>query len=138
MESSLINHATRRNVESEGDETKVWLDTPIFVCTLAFPRMPMILHVFESGHRLMIQRCIESPTPRFGMVLPSRDTGAPGTAGVMPYGTMLEIRGVQMLPDGRSLVETIGTHRFRLRGAETVDGYTMAKTQRSVSLVIHT
>lgn len=90
--------------------------------------MPTILHVFEPRYRLMIRRCIESNSPRFGMVLPNRGTGA----GVSEYGTMLEIQSVQMLPDGRSMVETVGTHRFKLVEKGSLDGYTVGRIERSV------
>ena len=114
----------------EREERDALLDTPIFVCTLAFPGMPTILHVFEPRYRLMIRRCIESSSPRFGMVLPSRGTGAPGTHGVMEYGTMLEIQSVQMLPDGRSMVETVGSHRFKLLEKGNLDGYTVGRNRK--------
>ncbi|WWC70466.1 uncharacterized protein I206_104417 [Kwoniella pini CBS 10737] len=114
----------------ERDERDSRLDTPIFVCTLAFPGMPTILHVFEPRYRLMIRRCIESTSPRFGMVLPARGTGAPELQGLMEYGTMLEIQSVQMLPDGRSMVETVGTHRFKLLEKGNLDGYTVGRIER--------
>ncbi|KAK4683658.1 hypothetical protein P7C73_g6576, partial [Tremellales sp. Uapishka_1] len=114
----------------ERDERDARLDTPIFVCTLAFPGMPTILHVFEPRYRLMIRRCIESSNPRFGMVLPARGTGNPALQGVMEYGTMLEIQSVQMLPDGRSMVETVGTHRFRLLEKGNLDGYTVGRIEQ--------
>jgi hypothetical protein len=94
--------------------------------------MPTILHVFEPRYRLMIRRCIESSTPRFGMVLPSRGTGPDHLQGVMEYGTMLEIQSVQMLPDGRSMVETVGSHRFRLMEKGSLDGYTVGRIERWV------
>ena len=48
------------------------------------------------------------------MLLPARATGSANLQGVSEYGTMLEIQSVQMLPDGRSMVEAVGTHRFKL------------------------
>ncbi|WWD17561.1 hypothetical protein CI109_102002 [Kwoniella shandongensis] len=119
-----------RQAAIERDERDARLDTPIFVCTLAFPGMPTILHVFEPRYRLMIRRCIESTNPRFGMVLPARGTGAPTLQGVMEYGTMLEIQSVQMLPDGRSMVETVGIHRFKLLEKGNLDGYTVGRIER--------
>jgi hypothetical protein len=46
------------------------------------------------------------------------------------YGTMLEIRNVQMLPDGRSIVETWGSWRFRIMERGVLDGYTVARVER--------
>jgi len=48
----------------------------------------------------------------------------------MEYGTMLEIQSVQMLPDGRSMVETIGAHRFKLVEKGNLDGYTVGRVER--------
>uniref|UniRef100_A0A8D1GRZ2 RING-type domain-containing protein n=1 Tax=Sus scrofa TaxID=9823 RepID=A0A8D1GRZ2_PIG len=44
-------------------------DVPIFVCAMAFPTVPCPLHVFEPRYRLMIRRCMETGTKRFGMCL---------------------------------------------------------------------
>lgn len=66
------------------------------------------------------------------MVLPSRGTGSDHLQGVMEYGTMLEIQSVQMLPDGRSMVETVGSHRFRLMEKGSLDGYTVGRIERWV------
>lgn len=73
----------------------------------------------------MLRRCLESPNPRFGMIIPPK-------AGVSQteYGTMLEIRSVQMLPDGRSMVETWGTSRFRILERGTLDGYMVGRIER--------
>lgn len=183
LKTAFPTEYAERAAAIEKDERDARLNTPIFVCTLAFPGMPTILHVFEPRYRLMIRRCIESDTPRFGMVLPSRASragangnagagmfpmaiappnaaagaGLPGPAGaagdvgagaaanaeaaiaggelggiggVMEYGTMLEIQSVQMLPDGRSMVETVGTHRFRLLEKGSLDGYTIGRVER--------
>lgn len=42
-------------------------DIPIFVCTVAYPGMPCPLHVFEPRYRLMMRRCVETGTRKFGM-----------------------------------------------------------------------
>ena len=73
------------------------------------------------------------------MVLPSRGTQQPnggGLQGVMEYGTMLEIQSVQMLPDGRSMVETVGTHRFKLLEKGNLDGYTVGRVERFVLVFV--
>lgn len=118
----------RKGIEEEERDAR--LDTPIFVCALAFPGMPTILHVFEPRYRLMLRRCVESGTPRFGMVMPARGTGNPNVAGLMEYGTMLDIKSIQMLPDGRSMVETMGAYRFRLLEKGSLDGYTVGRVER--------
>jgi hypothetical protein len=83
-----------------GDEA----DIPIFVCTSAFPSVPCQLHIFEPRYRLMIRRCFES-----GMCEP---VGSQNSQ-FADIGTILFIRNVEYLPDGRSLIDTIGGRRFR-------------------------
>ncbi len=130
VKTTFPDEYAERQLAIGQDERDARLETPIFVCTLAFPGMPTILHVFEPRYRLMIRRCIESSSPRFGMLLPARNIGSTGIQGVMEYGTMLEIQSVQMLPDGRSMVETIGAHRFKLVEKGNLDGYTVGRVER--------
>ncbi|KAI0650698.1 PUA-like domain-containing protein [Trametes meyenii] len=122
-----------RGATIEAEERDARLDTPIFVCQLSFPGMPTMLHFFEPRYRLMLRRCLDSPHPCFGMIPPPRSAPS-STAGASStgndYGTMLAIRNVQMLPDGRSLVETWGTWRFRIMERGTLDGYTVARIER--------
>ncbi|KAG2141719.1 PUA-like domain-containing protein [Suillus bovinus] len=114
------------------EERDARLDTPIFVCQLSFPGMPTLLHFFEPRYRLMLRRCLEAPTPTLGMIMPPRAAPVAGLgvdAGA-DFGTMLEIRSVQMLPDGRSIVETRGTHRFRILERGSLDGYMIGRVER--------
>jgi len=121
-----------RGAAIEEEERHSRLDTPIFVCQLSFPGMPTLLHFFEPRYRLMLRRCLESPSPTFGMIMPPRAAPMPGhgTNATCEYGTMLEIRSVQMLPDGRSMVETWGIHRFRVLESGTLDGYMIGRVER--------
>ncbi|KAG8902295.1 hypothetical protein FRB99_004657 [Tulasnella sp. 403] len=136
--SYFYEHATNKIIESlvayafpealaerkttiEEEERSLRLNTPIFVCQLSFPGLPTILHIFEP------RRCLQTSRPAFGMVMPPR----PNTpAHADEYGTMLEIRSVQMLPDGRSMVETRGSYRFRILEKDSLDGYTVARIAR--------
>ncbi|XP_030813236.1 LON peptidase N-terminal domain and RING finger protein 1-like [Camarhynchus parvulus] len=90
---------------------------PIFVCTMSFPGIPCPLHVFEPRYRLMIRRCQESGARRFGMCIYENGKS------FADYGCMLEIRQVELLADGRSLVDTIGRQRFRVLSRGHRDGY---------------
>ncbi|KAF7433464.1 hypothetical protein PC9H_005416 [Pleurotus ostreatus] len=124
-----------RKATIEAEERDARLDTPIFVCQLSFPGIPTFLHFFEPRYRLMLRRCLESPHPCFGMVMPPRSgfSNAPNSANAgitIEYGTMLEIRSVQMLNDGRSMVETFGTHRFRILEKGLLDGYVVGRVER--------
>ncbi|KAJ7890782.1 hypothetical protein B0H13DRAFT_2252636 [Mycena leptocephala] len=107
------------------------LDTPIFVCMLIFPGHPTALHFFEPRYRLMLRRCLEQDVPSFGMIMPARQGSGAGVAAAQTdYGTMLEVRSVQMLADGRSMVETWSTYRFRILERGTLDGYTVGRIER--------
>ncbi|KAG8196255.1 hypothetical protein JTE90_023811 [Oedothorax gibbosus] len=90
---------------------------PLFVCTTAFPTVPCPLHVFEPRYRLMIRQCMESGSRQFGMCTVVDNN-------IAEYGTMLEIRDVQYFPDGRSVVDTVGSRRFRILRKGEHDGYT--------------
>ncbi|KAG8890574.1 hypothetical protein FRB98_007128 [Tulasnella sp. 332] len=107
-----------RKASIEQEEKNARLNTPLFVCQLSFPGLPTILHIFEP-------RCLQNPTPAFGMMMPPRTNGS-----LNDYGTMLEIRSVQMLPDGRSMVETKGTYRFRVLERGQLDGYGVGRVER--------
>lgn len=127
--SSLIQttfpqlYAERQAVLKQ-EEDEVGLDTPMFVCMVAFPCMPTNLHIYEPRYRLMMRRAMDT-NRRFGMVLPSRAHG-----GFSQYGTMLEIRNFHMFDDGRSVVETVGVHRFKILESGLMDGYNVARTER--------
>jgi hypothetical protein len=109
------------------------LDTPLFICTLSFPAMPTFLHIFEPRYRLMIRRAIETGDRKFGMLLHNPHQTPQGDLGPVPfyqYGTLLHIINMQLLPDGRSLIETTGASRFRVLQHGSLDGYTVGKIQR--------
>jgi len=96
---------------------------PVFVCTMSFPSVPCPLHVFEPRYRLMIRRAMEVGTREFGMCTNVADKP------FSDYGTMLEIRDIQYFPDGRSIVDTMGSRRFRVLSRDVRDGYNTAKVQ---------
>ncbi len=109
------------------------LDTPLFICTLSFPSMPTFLHIFEPRYRLMIRRAMESGDRKFGMLLHNPSLSSQGELGpcsFYQYGTLLHIISMQLLPDGRSLIETTGVSRFRVLKYGTLDGYTVGHIQR--------
>ncbi|RDW70059.1 PUA protein [Coleophoma crateriformis] len=109
------------------------LDTPLFICALSFPTMPTFLHIFEPRYRLMIRRAMESPSRTFGM-LPYNSTQEPqgdlGAVNFYQYGTLLQIINMELMPDGRSLIETVGVSRFRVLRHGSLDGYTVGQTER--------
>lgn len=107
-------------------------DVPLFVCTISLPSMPTFLHIFEPRYRLMIRRAMET-NRRFGMLLYNRSGTPQGSLGptqFLEYGTLLEITDLQMLPDGRSYLETRGVGRFRVLSHSNLDGYTIGNIER--------
>uniref|UniRef100_A0A673M0Q6 LON peptidase N-terminal domain and ring finger 1, like n=1 Tax=Sinocyclocheilus rhinocerous TaxID=307959 RepID=A0A673M0Q6_9TELE len=98
-------------------------NVPIFVCTMAYPIVPCPLHVFEPRYCLMIRRCMETGTRQFGMCISETQKG------FVDYGCMLQIRSVHFLPDGRSVVDTIGGKRFRVLSCGMRDGYCIANIE---------
>jgi Lon protease-like protein len=109
------------------------LDTPLFVCTLSFPSMPTFLHIFEPRYRLMIRRAMESGNRKFGMLLHNPTMKPQGQLGSVPfyqYGTLLHIVNMHLMPDGRSIIETVGVSRFRVLRYGSLDGYTVGKIER--------
>lgn len=105
----------------------------IFPVTLAYPHMPTFLHIFEPRYRLMIRRAVESGQGRFGVVMYNRrgdPQGSLGNSHFKQYGTLLQIQSLEMLPDGRSLIETKGVSRFRILETGQLDGYIVGRVER--------
>jgi Lon protease-like protein len=127
----LASRASLLDAEAAGLSPE--LTTPLFVCTLSYPTMPTFLHIFEPRYRLMIRRAIESGDRKFGMMMYNREGTSQGDLGAtqfMEYGTLLHIISVQMMPDGRSLIETVGVSRFRVKSWALLDGYTVGSIER--------
>ncbi|KAI9368820.1 hypothetical protein BJX61DRAFT_550077 [Aspergillus egyptiacus] len=106
---------------------------PLFVTSLAFPTMPVALHIFEPRYRLMIQRVMESRRRKFGMVMLNRRGRVQrglGRAPFLQYGTVMVVDRYELLPDGRSLVIATGMSRFKVTSWELVDGYHVGKVHR--------
>jgi Lon protease-like protein len=127
-EKAAVMAATDEELAARPDET-----IPLFVCTLAYPGMPTFLRVFEPRYHLMMRRALESGRRKFGMV-GYNQTGLPqgelGPTHFLQYGTLLHIVQLQLLPDGRSLVETIGVSRFRVKSHGVLDDYVVAQVER--------
>ncbi|MCJ1330506.1 hypothetical protein MMC10_007191 [Thelotrema lepadinum] len=101
---------------------------PLFICTLSYPNMPTFLHIFEPRYRLMIRRAMETDR-KFGMVAYNNRV-EPGASQYVQCGTLLNVESMQLLPDGRSLIETRGVSRFRVLDTETLDGYAVGRVER--------
>lgn len=128
----------REEATAQEEMTDDEVNLPIFPCTLAYPRMPTFLHIFEPRYRLMIRRVLENGTRKFGMV--AYKTHREQQLGGVPfreYGTMLFIDRVEMLPDGRSLLETRGLYKFRIAETAMLDGYLTGRVYRVDDVSVH-
>jgi Lon protease-like protein len=126
LEARMLAMAQEDAVDEE-------VNMPLFPCTLAFPEMPTFLHIFEPRYRLMIRRCVENGSRKFGMLMYNNHRAPQGHLGpvqYMQYGTVLHIDRVEMLPDGRSLIETRGVYRFSVLEGGVLDGYCTGRIQR--------
>jgi len=117
--------------EEEAIDEEGWM--PLFPCTLAYPAMPTFLHVFEPRYRLMVRRAMENGSRKFGMMMYNGrgvPQGSLGRSFFMQYGTVLHISRVEVLPDGRSILETQGLYRFKILESSSLDGYIIGRIQR--------
>ncbi|GAA5822469.1 hypothetical protein JCM11251_006349 [Rhodosporidiobolus azoricus] len=128
IDTALPVLAAERAAAVKEEELASMSSVPVFICTAAYPGIKTFLHIFEPRYRLMIRRALETPTQSFGMVLPLKTPG--GGQSVNEYGTMLRITSSNVLEDGRMLIETVGTHRFRLLERGMLDGYTVGRIER--------
>ncbi|MED6234942.1 hypothetical protein ATANTOWER_009165 [Ataeniobius toweri] len=118
--SQEYEERTKTHVEENQELSDLTKNVPIFVCTMAYPTVPCPLHVFEPRYRLMIRRCMDTGTRQFGMCISDPQKG------FADYGCLLIVRSVHFLPDGRSVVDTIGGKRFRVLSRGMKDGYNTA------------
>lgn len=87
---------------------------PLFPLNVVlFPGMVLPLRIFEPRYRLMIRRCLAGDR-QFGVVLihDGEEVGAPATP--CSVGTLAEISGHEMMPDGQIMIVSVGVRRFRL------------------------
>ncbi|XP_030904743.2 LON peptidase N-terminal domain and RING finger protein 1 [Melopsittacus undulatus] len=118
--SDELYERKRIHAEETAEHSNLTKNVPMFVCTMAYPTVPCPLHVFEPRYRLMIRRSMETGTKQFGMCISDSQKG------FADHGCMLQIRNVHFLPDGRSVVDTVGGKRFRVLRRGMKDGYCTA------------
>ena len=134
IDGLLADELAARIIAVQEEETldeEGWM--PLFPCTLAYPAMPTFLHIFEPRYRLMIRRCIENGSRKFGMMMYNAHRLPQGNLGrsqYMQYGTALHVSNIQSFPDGRSLLETQGLYRFRVLEGSLLDGYHIGRIER--------
>lgn len=135
MESLFPDQVSARRESLAQDEASLddQRTIPLFVSSVAFPTMPIFLHIFEPRYRIMIRRVMESREHKFGMVAYNRARrrqGGLGRTQFMQYGTLMLVDRFELLPDGRSLVIATGVSRFKVVKSDMVDGYHVGQVER--------
>jgi len=97
---------------------------PLFpLPVVLLPGALLPLHVFEPRYRQLMAHCLEGDR-RFGLLYHDPDLSGPFELAGGEVGCVAEILKFEPLPDGRSLVLTLGTERFRVEdGIESASLY---------------
>ncbi|MDQ1431871.1 MAG: ATP-dependent Lon protease [Actinomycetota bacterium] len=82
--------------------------------TVLFPHATLPLHIFEERYRALAETCLRADG-RFGVVLIERGHEVGGGDTRFGMGTVARIVDAARTPDGRYLLATVGTERFRIR-----------------------
>ncbi len=93
-------------------------DVPLFpLNTVLFPQMILPLQIFEPRYLAMISECLKQNLP-FGVILLQEGAAEEWRSNAEPVphkiGTLARITEVVKLEDGRMLITSVGTDRFRL------------------------
>lgn len=91
-----------------------------------FPYVHLPLHVFEPRYRALAKDCLRSATNEFGVVLIERGHEVGGGDTRFAVGTIAHITESAELPDGRWMLNTVGTRRIRIDAWLPDDPYPLA------------
>jgi Lon protease-like protein len=102
------------------------LPMPMFpLGTVLFPYVRLPLHVFESRYRALVRDCLRNQK-EFGVVLIERGSEVGGGDDRFGVGTVAQIIESAELPDGRWVLEAVGTRRIRIATWLPDDPYPLA------------
>jgi Lon protease-like protein len=96
---------------------------PLGTVLLPFAHLP--LHIFEPRYRALVKDCLAGDG-EFGVVLIERGQEVGGGDVRFGVGTVARIMQTAELPDGRWLVDAVGTERFRVAEWLPEDPYPLA------------
>ncbi len=96
--------------------------------TVLVPQAHLPLHVFEPRYRTLTQDCLAGDR-EFGVVLIERGSEVGGGDVRFGVGTVARIVQAVELPDGRWLLDSVGTERFRVRRWLEDDPYPRAEIE---------
>jgi|SRR5689334_4994883 len=94
--------------------------------TVLFPHAVLPLHIFEERYRALVETCLRGDG-RFGVVLIERGYEVGGGDSRFDVGTVARIVEAARTPDGRYLLATVGTERFRIKKWLDDDPYPRAE-----------
>lgn len=96
--------------------------------TVLAPGTRLPLHIFEPRYTEMLRRCMEGDR-EFGTVLIERGSEVGGGDTRFNVGTIARITEASELPDGRWVIEAIGTERVRVTRWLPDDPYPLAEVE---------
>lgn len=82
--------------------------------SVLLPTMGLPLRVFEPRYRALVEHCLESDTPEFGVVLIARGSEVGGGDVRNSIGCVASMIEVGRSPDGRYSVMSVGISRFEV------------------------
>jgi hypothetical protein len=109
---------------------------PLFpLHVVAFPHLPLPLHVFERRYRTMTADLVEADNPYGGrfvvtMISAGREVAAKRGVGqltVRRVGTICQIRRADKFADGRYALMAVGVGRARIRNVDHTGPYAVAE-----------
>lgn len=105
---------------------------PLFpLSSVLVPGLVLPLHIFEPRYRQLLVDLEEVPEEErgFGVIAirEGHEVGTDGVRALHAVGTFASLREVTTLPDGRSDIVAVGTHRFRV--VDLVDGLPYAQAR---------
>lgn len=97
---------------------------------VAFPHLPLPLHVFEERYRLMAADLVADASPwggRFVVSMITEGTEVGGSPATQPIGTICEVRTAERLPDGRWVMLVVGVARAVLGAVDRSGPYAVVE-----------
>jgi Lon protease-like protein len=105
---------------------------PLFpLRVVAFPHLPLPLHIFEPRYRAMLRDVLADASPyagRFavGMITSGPEVGEDAPVSVGGVATVVEVRSADQLPDGRWGLLAVGEARARIESVDRGGAYAVA------------
>lgn len=109
---------------------------PLFpLHTVAFPHLPLPLHVFEERYRAMLRDVMADSSPYEGrfvvtMIVEGPEVGeGPQPPRMHAVGTVVEVHSADQLPDGRWGLLAVGVARARLGAVDRSGPYALVEIE---------